>query len=99
MTDTIKIEKEELPQEEIRQERMKVSAEQLMDTVRKLFKEASVRRIIIKNPEGRTLLELPVVVGVLGIALFHVWAAIGVIAAVAMDYTIVVERVAESKAI
>lgn len=97
MTDTIKIEKEELPQEEVRSESMKVSAEQLMDTLKKLYKEASVRRIIIKNPEGRTLLELPVAVGVLGIALFHVWAAVAVIAAVALDYTIVVERVVESK--
>jgi hypothetical protein len=51
-----------------------------------------VRRVVIRNPQGRTLLDLPLTAGVAGAALLPFWAAIGTIAALASDYTVAVER-------
>ena len=57
--------------------------------------EGNIRRIIIKNEEGKRLIEIPLTLGVVGIALLPVWAAIGAIAALVSDCTIVVEKVQE----
>jgi Flp pilus assembly pilin Flp len=57
--------------------------------------EGNVRRIIIRNDKGATLVELPLTVGVIGAALLPVLAAVGAIAAIATDCELVVERVAE----
>jgi len=54
--------------------------------------EGNIRRIIIKNEEGKTLIEVPLTLGVVGAALLPVWAAIGAIAALVADCTIVVEK-------
>jgi hypothetical protein len=60
--------------------------------VKQIIHEGNVRRITIKNPEGKVLLDIPLTVGVVGAVLLPFWAAIGAIAALASDYTIVVER-------
>jgi hypothetical protein len=60
--------------------------------VKELVHEGNVRRLIIKNDEGTTLIEVPLSVGLIGAALLPVWAAVGAIAAVATNCTIVVER-------
>jgi hypothetical protein len=60
-----------------------------------LVHEGNIRRIIIKNEEGKRLIEIPLTPGVVGIALLPVWAAIGAIAALVADCTIVVEKVEE----
>ena len=52
----------------------------------------NIRRIIIKNEEGRTMLEVPLTIGVIGAALLPVLAAIGALAAIATKCTLVVER-------
>jgi hypothetical protein len=57
--------------------------------------EGNIRRIIIKNEDGERLIEIPLTLGVVGIVLLPVWAAIGAIAALVADCTIVVEKVAE----
>ena len=57
--------------------------------------EGNIRRIIIKNEEGNKLIEIPLTLGVVGIVLLPVWAAIGAIAALVADCTIVVEKVGE----
>jgi hypothetical protein len=74
------------------QEEFKVSGENLLGKVKELVHEGNVRRIIIKNEKGQTLLEVPLTIGVVGVALLPVWAAIGALAALATDCTIVVER-------
>jgi len=56
-----------------------------------------VRRIIIKNDRGETLVELPLTVGVVGALLVPVWAAVGAIAALAAKLTIVVEKADRSE--
>ena len=73
-------------------EEIRISGEELLAKVKELVREGNVRRLIIKNDEGTTLIEVPLTVGVIGAVLLPVWAAIGAIAALATDCTIVVER-------
>jgi hypothetical protein len=72
-----------------------VRGERLLETVKRLIHEGNVRRIIIKNEEGRTLIEVPLTLGVVGTALVPVWAAIGAIAALVANCSIVVVRAEE----
>src|SRR5687768_18229814 len=76
-------------------EEHKVSGKNLLDRVKQLVHEGNVRRITIKNPEGKVLLDIPLTAGVVGAVLLPFWAAIGAIAALASDYTLVVERRSE----
>lgn len=73
-------------------ERIKVTGDNLLAKVREIVHEGNVRRVIIKNAEGRTLVEIPLTVGVVGALLAPVAAAIGAIAALVKDCTIEVER-------
>ncbi len=77
---------------EFNTEEIKIRGEELLAKVKELVREGNVRRLIIKNEEGTTLIEVPLTVGVIGAVLLPVWAAIGAIAALATDCTIVVER-------
>jgi len=69
-----------------------VQGGQLKATLKRILREGKVRRVIIRNPQGRTLLDLPLAAGVVGAALVPFWAAVGGVAALAARYTIVVER-------
>jgi hypothetical protein len=73
-------------------ERHKVSGEKLLQTVKRLVHEGNVRRIIIQDEQDRTILEVPLSVGVVGAVLLPAWVAIGAIAALAANLTIEVER-------
>lgn len=73
-------------------EEFKVSGEDLMGKVKQLVHEGNVRRIIIKNKEGKTLVEMPVTIGVVGVVLAPFFAAVGTIAALVTECTIVVVR-------
>jgi hypothetical protein len=75
-----------------RSEQHKVSGEKLLEKIKQLIHEGNVRRLIIKNEEGRTLIEVPLSVGVVGALLVPVWAAIGAVAALVKDCSIEVER-------
>lgn len=75
-----------------RREEHRVRGERLVETVKKLIHEGNVRRIIIRNEEGRTLIEVPLSLGVVGTVLAPVWAAIGAIAALVASCSIVVVR-------
>ncbi|MBN1949072.1 MAG: DUF4342 domain-containing protein [Candidatus Cloacimonetes bacterium] len=66
----------------------RVKGENLISKVRELIHAGNVRRIIIKNDEGKIYLEIPVTVGVVGVLLVPVWAALGALAAVASNFTI-----------
>ena len=69
-----------------------LSGDEVVHKVKELLHEGNIRRIIIKNEEGRTMLEVPLTIGVLGAALLPVLAAIGALAAIATRCTLVVER-------
>jgi hypothetical protein len=73
-------------------EEFKITGDEMLAKVRELVHEGNVRRLIIKSESGITLLEVPLTIGVIGAALLPVLAAVGALAAVATDCTIVVER-------
>jgi hypothetical protein len=60
--------------------------------VKELIHEGNVRRIVIKNDEGHTVMEIPVTAGVVAAIVAPVVAAIGAIAALANEWSIEVER-------
>jgi CBS domain-containing protein len=80
-------------EETIREEEFQVNGDQLVAKVKEIVHEGNIRRIIIKDEEGLTLIEVPLSLGVVGAVLLPVWAAIGAIAALAANLTIVVERI------
>jgi hypothetical protein len=75
-----------------RVEEFRITGDELLAKAKELIREGNVRRLIIKNGEGTTLIEVPLTMGVIGAALLPVFAAIGAIAALATDCSIVVER-------
>jgi uncharacterized OB-fold protein len=77
---------------EIKTEEFVVSSDDLVKTVKKLIHEGNVRRIIIKDENGKYLLDIPVTIGVVGAIIAPWLAALGVIGALATNCTIVVER-------
>lgn len=78
---------------QIRKEQIKVTGEKLLQTVKKLVHEGNVRRIIIKDEEDRTIVEIPLSIGVVGALLLPAAVAIGAIAALMANLTIEVEKV------
>jgi uncharacterized OB-fold protein len=69
-----------------------VSGSNLVDRVRELLHEGNVTRVIVKDMAGKTLLEIPVTIGIVGVVLAPWLAALGVIAALVANCKIVVER-------
>ena len=80
-------------EERVRKEEFQVSGDAVISKIKELIHEGNVRRIILKNEEGKTLIEIPLTLGVVGAILLPAWAAIGAIAALAVNLTIVVEKV------
>jgi hypothetical protein len=79
--------------ERIRTQEFQVSGEEMIARIKALVHEGNIRRITLKNEEGKTLLEIPLTVGVVGAILLPVWAALGALAALATKLTIVVEKI------
>jgi len=64
-------------------EELEVAGSQLVERVKELIDEGNVRRLIIRNPEGRTLVEIPLTVGAAAGAALLLWLG-PVIASVAV---------------
>lgn len=73
-------------------EEFTVSGGDLVDHVKELLHEGNVTRVIVKDEVGKTLLEIPATVGVVGVILAPWLAALGVVAALVANCRIVVER-------
>jgi len=84
-----------MSEEKVRVEELQVSGEGLVTKCKELVHEGNIRRITIKNEEGKTLVEIPLTLGVVGAVLAPTLAAIGAIAALVTNCTIVVERIEE----
>jgi Domain of unknown function (DUF4342) len=84
------------PEEKIGVEEFSINGDALVAKIKELLHEGNIRRIILKNEEGQTLIEIPLTVGVVGgvlsAALFPIMAAIGSIGAMVAHLTIVVEK-------
>jgi hypothetical protein len=70
----------------------RVSGEGLVAKVKELIHQGNIRRIIVKNEDGKAIFEIPLTMGVVGAVLLPVWVALGAIAALAGSYTLVVEK-------
>ena len=70
----------------------KVKGEDLLNKVRELINEGNVNRIIIKDNTGKTYLEIPVTLGLIGALIAPILAAVGALAALVADFTIEVIR-------
>jgi hypothetical protein len=78
-------------------EELEVAGSQLVERVKELIEEGNVRRLIIRNPEGRAMLEIPLTFGVVGggallIFLGPVFAALAVIGALVARLKIEIVR-------
>jgi len=73
-------------------EEFKVSGEQLLAKLKELLHEGNIRRIIIKDKDGKNLIEFQLTLGVVGVILAPTLAAVGAIAALVTEATIVVEK-------
>ena len=78
--------------ENFRYEEFRVDGESLIAKIKEILHEGNVRRIIIKDEKDTTYIEIPLTIGVVGVLLLPVWAAIGALAALAANFTIGVER-------
>lgn len=78
-------------------EEVKVRGDELVSKLKELVREGNVRRVVIANEEGKTLIEVPLTIGVVGAVLLPVWAAVGAIAAMVADCTIRIERTERSQ--
>ncbi len=78
--------------DKVRTEEFRIDGDQRVAKVKEILKEGNVRRIIIKDDKGTVLIEMPLTVGVVGVVLLPVWAALGAIAALVANCTIVVEK-------
>jgi Domain of unknown function (DUF4342) len=97
VTPEIVVEVEQVePAENVSIEEYKISGDVLVTKVKELIHEGNIRRIIIKNEEGQTLIEIPLTVGVvggvLGTAMFPLIAAVGAIGALVAHITIIIEK-------
>jgi hypothetical protein len=80
-------------QDRTRTETFKLDGGKVLDTIRDLIHQGNIRRIILKNEDGKTFIEIPLTLGLVGAALLPVFAAVGALAAVVTRVVIVVEKV------
>jgi hypothetical protein len=78
--------------EKVRTEEFRVNGEELIAKIKNLIKEGNIRKVIIKDKEGKTVFEIPLTFGVVGALIAPQLAAIGAIAALLTEATVVVEK-------
>jgi len=78
-----------------RHEEFKITGGEIIDRIKELIHQGNIRRIIIKNENEETLVEIPLTLGLVGAALLPILAAVGAIGALVARMTIVVEKVVE----
>lgn len=76
-----------------RSQEFRLNGSEIVSKIQELIHQGNIRRIIIKNEEGKTLIEIPLIIGLVGAALAPVLAAVGAIGALVAKLTIVVEKI------
>jgi hypothetical protein len=84
-----------MSEENIRTEEIRVSGDDLLAKVKELVHEGNIRRISIRNEEGKTLIDLSLTAGMVGALVAPKLVALGAITAMVTHGTIVVEKVEE----
>jgi hypothetical protein len=85
--------KEEPKAGKTKTEEFKLSGGDILNKIKEIIHEGNIRRIILKDEEGRVFMEIPLTVGIVGAAFAPILAAIGTIAALVSKLTIVVEKI------
>ncbi len=75
-----------------KEESFKVDGENLLKKVKEIINEGNVRKITIKDKDGKNIVVFPLTIGVVGVALVPVFAAVGTLAALLTECTITIER-------
>lgn len=78
--------------QEKKEEIFKIKGEELLQKVKNLFKEGNIRKIAINDKNGRTIAEFPLTIGVAGALVTPVLVAVGSIAALISECSIVVYK-------
>lgn len=81
-----------MTEEKVHSEEFRVNGEELLGRIKNLVNEGNIRRIIIKDKEGKIIFEIPLTFGILGALIAPQLAAIGAIAALVTEATVVVEK-------
>jgi len=82
-----------MSESKVHTEEFSVNGDEILAKVKELIREGNIRRVIIKDKTGRILVEFPLTLGVVGAALAPVLVAVGAVAALLSEATIVVEKV------
>lgn len=69
-----------------------ISGENLLKKIKELFNETNVTKITIADKNEKEIISFPVSIGIVGLVLAPVFAAVGAIAAIATECKIIVER-------
>ncbi|MGD2052140.1 MAG: DUF4342 domain-containing protein [Acidimicrobiia bacterium] len=77
---------------EDRTEQFEVKGDDLVAKIKELVHEGNVRRIIISDSDGKSLVEIPLTIGVVGALIAPVLAAVGAIAALVTECTVTIVR-------
>jgi len=81
-----------MSEEKTRTEEFKVKGETLVSKIKELVHEGNVRHVTIKDEKGEVVIEFPLTIGVVGALLLPTLAAVGAVAALVTNCTIVVVR-------
>jgi hypothetical protein len=82
-------------EEKVHTEEFHVKGDEIMAKVKELVHEGNIRRLVIKNEEGKTLVEIPLILGVVGVLVAPQLAALGAIAALLTHGSILIEKIVE----
>lgn len=75
-----------------RSEEFQFSGDTLLQKIKEIMREGNIRRVVIKNEDGRVLIDIPLTIGVVGTLLAPQLAAIGAVAALVLKGSIVIEK-------
>jgi hypothetical protein len=81
--------------ENVRTEEFRVQGEQIAEKVKELVRQGNIRRVSLKDAEGKTLMDIPLTLGVIGALILPQLAALGAIVVLAAHYRIAVEKAPE----
>jgi hypothetical protein len=76
----------------VRVEEFTINSDKLVEKVRELLHEGNVTRVIVKDEKGNTLVDMPATVGLVGVLLAPLLAAVGAVAAIATKCTLTIVR-------
>jgi len=80
-------------QEKTKTEEFRLNGGEILNKIKEIIHEGNARRIILKDEHGKIFLEIPLSVGVVGAVVAPILAAVGAVAALASNLTIVVEKI------